>query len=57
MNLQGSEWVDLDVKRVGQDVRYSVDDSKLKALGWAPLANFDNELVSIVDYYKQTFIW
>ena len=43
--------------RVGQDQRYSIDDSKLKKLGWQPQADFDKELVKIVQYYKENFIW
>jgi dTDP-D-glucose 4,6-dehydratase len=43
--------------RIGQDVRYSIDDTKLKNLGWIPLANFDTELAKIVEYYKENFIW
>jgi dTDP-glucose 4,6-dehydratase len=43
--------------RVGQDVRYAIDDSKLKALGWSAKANFDKELKEIVKYYKKNFIW
>lgn len=52
-----SQYVDLSYHRVGQDVRYALDDSKLKALGWKPQAIFDEELPSIVDYYKHKFIW
>ena len=43
--------------RQGQDVRYAVDDSKLKKLGWQPQAEFDKELKKIVKYYKNNFIW
>lgn len=43
--------------RIGQDVRYSIDDSKLRSLGWKPTAEFDKELVEIVQYYKDNFIW
>jgi dTDP-glucose 4,6-dehydratase len=50
-------YLDLSVKRAGQDVRYSIDDSKLKALGWYPNADFDVELKKIVCYYTQNFIW
>lgn len=35
--------------RAGQDVRYSVDDSKLRALGWSPTRDFDKEFRSIVE--------
>ena len=52
-----SQYVDLSYHRVGQDVRYALDDSKLRALGWKPRAIFDEELPSIVDYYKHKFIW
>ena len=44
-------------KRQGHDVRYSIDDSKLKSLGWNPTADFYAELESIVDYYKRNFVW
>lgn len=43
--------------RPGQDVRYAIDDSKLKSLGWKCQADFDTELSKIVDFYKQNFIW
>jgi dTDP-glucose 4,6-dehydratase len=61
MRLMGIEnfesHLDLTIKRPGQDVRYSVNDDKLKKLGWFPKANFDNELEKIVEYYKNNFIW
>lgn len=43
--------------RIGQDVRYAIDDSKLKALGWSANADFDKELKKIVKYYKKNFVW
>jgi len=57
LNLSGDHHLDLTVKRPGQDVRYAVDDSKLKALGWLPTADFDQELELIVDYCKNNFVW
>lgn len=48
---------DLSVTRPGQDVRYAIDDTKLKALGWIPKADFDSELSKIVDYYLHHFVW
>ena len=52
-------WEDyiFDSKRVGQDVRYAIDDSKLKALGWQPQADFDTALEDVVKYYVTNFIW
>jgi len=40
------------MERQGQDVRYSINDDKLKELGWSPKADFDTELKKIVKYYK-----
>lgn len=59
LGLKGDpmQYLDLGVKRPGQDVRYAIDDSKLKALGWKPKANFDKELKPIVKYYTKNFIW
>ena len=51
------DYLDLSIIRVGQDVRYALDDSKLRALGWAPKKIFDQELPQIVEYYKNNFIW
>jgi dTDP-glucose 4,6-dehydratase len=49
--------LDLTYSRVGQDIRYALNDSKLKALGWKPVVSFDDTLPSIVEYYKNKFIW
>jgi dTDP-glucose 4,6-dehydratase len=59
MGLKGEpeQYLDLGVKRLGQDVRYAIDDSKLQELGWKPVADFDSELKQIVKYYKKNFIW
>jgi len=51
------KYLDLSLKRPGQDLRYAINDDKLRALGWSPKCVFDEELVSIVDYYKSHFIW
>ena len=52
-------WEDyiFESSRVGQDVRYAIDDSKLKALGWQPQAVFDKALEDIVKYYIENFVW
>jgi dTDP-glucose 4,6-dehydratase len=52
-----SDYVDMSCSRVGQDLRYALDDSKLRSLGWEPQKEFDNELEDIVNYYKNKFIW
>ena len=35
--------------RSGQDVRYAVDDSRIRALGWQATRDFDVELEKIID--------
>ena len=52
-----SDYLDLSYSRDGQDVRYALDDSKLRALGWEPKKVFDQELPAIVNYYNNRFIW
>jgi dTDP-glucose 4,6-dehydratase len=52
-----SKYIDFSYHRVGQDVRYALDDNKLRSLGWVPTISFDSALPSIVDFYKNTFIW
>lgn len=49
--------VDFSYNRPGMDVRYALNDDKLRALGWEPKADFDEELPKIVEYYKDRFIW
>ena len=52
-----NEYIDVSYSRVGQDVRYALDDTKLRNLGWTPNKVFDQELPNIVEYYKNKFIW
>ena len=51
------KYVDYTYDRKGQDVRYALDDSKIRKLGWSPIKNFELELFDIVKYYKDIFIW
>jgi dTDP-glucose 4,6-dehydratase len=51
------DYLDLSFSRQGQDVRYALNDNKLRTLGWKPEVNFNEELSSIVEYYKHNFIW
>lgn len=49
--------VQFNYDRMGQDVRYSLDDSAIRALGWKNSKDFDVELKSVVEYYKSRFVW
>jgi dTDP-glucose 4,6-dehydratase len=56
LNIKG-DYIEPVVNRAGQDLRYSLDDSRLRALGWRPVRDFDVELINIVtDLDFQRFI-
>lgn len=50
-------YVDFSYSRQGQDVRYALNDDKLRSLGWSPKKQFVDEIQEIVAYYKNKFIW
>lgn len=52
-----ADYIDFSYTRPGEDVRYALDDSKIRSLGWKPNKNFDDELPAIISYYKDRFIW
>ena len=43
--------------RPGHDRRYSVDSSKVHALGWRPRHRFTDALTSTVDWYRSHEAW
>lgn len=51
------KYLDFSYSRQGQDVRYALNDNKLRNLGWEPKMKFDKELPKIVEYYNKNFIW
>jgi dTDP-D-glucose 4,6-dehydratase len=55
--LSYDEYLDLSYARQGQDVRYALNDQKLKLLGWKPKKNFDDEIQNLVEYYRKNFKW
>jgi len=50
-------YLDLSFVREGQDVRYALNDDKLRSLGWRPSKSFDKEINHIVEHYKNNFKW
>ncbi len=50
-------YVDFNTVRQGQDVRYALNDSKLRSLGWVPKKIFDIEIQKIVKSCKENFRW
>ncbi len=43
--------------RLGHDFRYAIDDSKIKALGFAPQVDFDSGLKETIKWYKENEWW
>jgi dTDP-glucose 4,6-dehydratase len=51
------DFVQFNYVRMGEDVRYSLDDSQIRRLGWKNMKSFDAELPLIVEHYKNRFTW
>lgn len=47
-----SKYLDINIKRPGQDVRYAIDDRKLQGLSWQASADFDCELKKLTKWYQ-----
>jgi len=43
--------------RPGHDLRYALDSSKLKALGWEPQCNYEETMRRTVDWYVENEAW
>lgn len=53
----GDEMVEYVEDRLGHDRRYSIDSSKLRAMGWAPETDLETALNITVDWYKNHRDW
>ena len=56
-DVKWEDYVDLGYKRKGQDVRYALNDDKLRSLGWAPQKIFNEEIEKVVKFYIDNFKW
>jgi dTDP-glucose 4,6-dehydratase len=52
-----SDWVEQVPDRLGHDRRYSVDDTRLRALGYAPRHSFTDGLASTIEWYLSNPQW
>jgi dTDP-glucose 4,6-dehydratase len=52
-----NDYIDFSTKRPGIDVRYALNDSKLRNLGWEPTADFEEEIKRMIQHYTNKFIW
>jgi dTDP-glucose 4,6-dehydratase len=53
----GGEMVEYVTDRLGHDRRYSVDVSKIRALGWSPQRRLEEALAETVDWYRNNRWW
>jgi dTDP-glucose 4,6-dehydratase len=59
LQAMGADWSSVRQveDRKGHDRRYSVDDSKLRALGYAPQHRFEDGLAETVQWYRDNEAW
>jgi dTDP-glucose 4,6-dehydratase len=50
-------WVERVTDRPGHDLRYAVDSSKLRSLGWSPEHSFDEWLDETIAWYRRREDW
>ncbi|MDQ1437015.1 MAG: dTDP-glucose 4,6-dehydratase [Acidimicrobiaceae bacterium] len=53
----GEEMVQYVEDRLGHDRRYSIDTSKVEALGWRPARGLDEALAETVAWYRENTWW
>lgn len=51
------DYFDFSHHRPGQDMRYAINDEKLRGLGWEPSEKFDQTIGQIVDFYRLNWRW
>jgi len=51
------EFVDFHSSRPGHDLRYALDGSKMKKLGWEPDIDFKESLENTVNWIRQRNFW
>ncbi len=54
---KGESFIELVEDRLGHDLRYSLDSSKINSLGWRPRFEFDKALKDTIEWYKNNKNW
>jgi dTDP-glucose 4,6-dehydratase len=54
---KGDEMIEFVQDRPGHDLRYSVDTTKIRDLGWQPSGSFDEALDATIDWYRSNEWW
>jgi dTDP-glucose 4,6-dehydratase len=59
LSLMGKDesFIEYVQDRPGHDLRYAVDSSKIRALGWAPTGGLDERLEETIDWYRSREDW
>lgn len=50
-------WIDFVWNRAVNDLRYAIDDSKIRKLGWRPKYNFEHWLKETISWYRKNEWW
>jgi dTDP-glucose 4,6-dehydratase len=50
-------WIEYVPDRPGHDLRYAVDSSKIRSLGWAPAHTIEDRLADTVEWYRAREDW
>lgn len=53
----GEEHIQRVTDRLGHDLRYAVDSSRIRALGWSPRHPFDQRLTETIQWYRDREDW
>ncbi len=57
MDREGETWVQAVPDRLGHDRRYSVDDARIRALGYRPERDFDQGIDETIRWYRDNQAW
>lgn len=57
MGRAWDDWVELVEDRLGHDRRYSVDDSRIRALGYSPSRTFEQAIGETIRWYRDNESW
>ena len=57
MGREGQTWVQAVPDRLGHDRRYSVDDARIRALGYRPERDFDQGIDETIRWYRDNQAW
>jgi dTDP-glucose 4,6-dehydratase len=53
----GEEMIEPVADRPGHDLRYSIDTTRIRALGWRPAVDLDTALADTIDWYRTHQHW